>query len=179
MKRPLLLQLALTLAFTVLGLAVMGYHPGVEDDAVYLSAIQYDLNPALYQHDSAFFKIQLQATLFDNSMAWFVEATKISVYWAELFWQFLSLFAILWACRAIAARLFTHPLAEWAAVAMVSAMFTLPVAGTALTIADQYLHPRILATALILLAVDRILAGSRFVPMLLLTAALLFHPIMT
>ena len=39
---------------------------------------------------------------------------------------------------------------------MLAAMFTLPVAGTALNLADQHLHPRNMATALILLAVDRI-----------------------
>jgi hypothetical protein len=62
---------------------------------------------------------------------------------------------------------------------MVAAMFTLPVAGTALNIADQHLHPRNLATALILIAVSCILEGKprRAVPLLLLAFAL--HPIMT
>ena len=32
--------------------------------------------------------------------------------------------------------------AQWAGLAMVAAMFTLPVAGTALYMVDQYLHPR-------------------------------------
>jgi hypothetical protein len=35
----------LTIFFTSLGIAVMGYHPGLEDDGIYLSAIQADLNP--------------------------------------------------------------------------------------------------------------------------------------
>jgi hypothetical protein len=61
---------------------------------------------------------------------------------------------------------------------MVAAMFTLPVAGTALTIADQYLHPRNLATALVLIAISRIADGLRWqtVPWLVLAFAL--HPIM-
>ncbi|HWA96654.1 MAG TPA: hypothetical protein VG844_18805 [Terracidiphilus sp.] len=178
MRRPLLLQLSLTFLFAVLGLAVMGYHPGVEDDGVYLSAIQSDLNPSLYPHDAAFFKIQLQATVFDEAIAWFVHTTGISLYWTELLWQFAALFAILWACRSIGERLFHHPLAKWGGVAMVAAMLTLPVAGTALTIADQYLHPRIIATALILWAVDGILAGRRIVPTVLLLLGFTFHPIM-
>jgi hypothetical protein len=55
----------LTIFFTLLGLAVMGYHPGLEDDGVYLTAIKHNLNPALYPHDANFFQLQLQATFFD------------------------------------------------------------------------------------------------------------------
>jgi uncharacterized membrane protein len=57
-------------------------------------------------------------------------------------------------------------------------MFTLPVAGTALYLVDQHLHPRTIATGLILLAVSRILAGQSWqaVPFLLL--AFLLHPLM-
>ena len=36
-------------------------------------------------------------------------------------------------------------------------MLTLPVAGTAIYLADQHLHPRNIATALVLLAVSSIL----------------------
>ena len=81
----------------------MGYHPGIEDDGVYLAAIKSDLNPSLFLHDSNFFRLQLQATLFDSAMARIVNATGISLAWAELIGQFLSLFFILWACRRIAA----------------------------------------------------------------------------
>jgi len=49
-----------------------------------------------------------------------------------------------------------------AGVALVAAMFTLPVAGTALFLFDQHLHARNVATALILLAVSRILAERRW-----------------
>jgi hypothetical protein len=116
--------------------------------------------------------------VFDGGMAHFVRWTGIPVAWAELLWQFAALFLILWACRRIAAQIFDDARAQWAAVAMVAAMFPLPVAGTALNIADQHLHPRNLATALILVAVAWILEGKRWqsVPALLLAFAL--HPIM-
>ena len=62
---------------------------------------------------------------------------------------------------------------------MVAAMLTLPVAGTALNIADQHLHPRNLATALILVAISRILEGKQAVACSpLLVVALVLHPIM-
>jgi hypothetical protein len=166
------------LLFTTVGFLVMGYHPGLEDDGVYLTAVKADLNPALFAHNSDFFRLQLQATLFDGWMAHFVQWTGIPLAWAEFFWQFASLFFILWACRRIAGQLFAEKRAQWAAVAMVAAMFTLPVAGTALNIADQHLHPRNLATALILVAVSRILEGKRWHAIPLLAVAFLLHPIM-
>jgi hypothetical protein len=166
------------LLFTALGFLVMGYHPGLEDDGVYLTAVKADLNPALYPHNSGFFRLQTQATLFDTWMAHFVRLTGMSVAWAELFWHLASLFFILWASNRIAKRIFAEKPAQWAAVAMVSAMLTLPVAGTALNIADQHLHPRNLATALILLAVSRILDGKRLHAVFLLLVAFLLHPIM-
>ena len=166
------------LAFTALGFLVMGYHPGLEDDGIYLSAVKADLNPALFPHNADFFRLQMQATVFDTWMAGFVRLTGIPVAWAELFWQFASLFLILWASWKITEQLFNEKAAQWAAVAMVSAMLTLPVAGTALTIADQHLHPRNLATALILLAISRILVGKRWQALPLLGVAFLLHPIM-
>jgi hypothetical protein len=166
------------LLLTLAGFAVMGYHPGLEDDGIYLSAVKAGLNPALYPHDADFFRLQLQATVFDRFIAAFVRFTYIPVSWAELLWQFLSLYAILWAAHSIAQRLFPERRAQWAAVALLSAMFTLPVAGTALTLADQHLHPRNIATALILAAVDRTLAGRRSTAFVLLALALVIHPIM-
>jgi hypothetical protein len=164
--------------FTVIGFLVMGYHPGFEDDGIYLTAVKADLNPALFPHDSEFFRLQMQATVFDGSMAHFIRWTGMPVAWAELLWQFAALFLILWACRRIAVLIFPQARAQWAAVAMVAAMFTLPVAGTALNIADQHLHPRNLATAFILIAVAWILEGKRWQAVPMLALALALHPIM-
>jgi hypothetical protein len=177
LKRLLVEALPL-LFFTALGFLVMGYHPGFEDDGVYLTAVKADLNPALFPHDSDFFRLQLQATTFDGWMARFVRGTGMPLAAAELIWQFAALFLILWACKRISAHIFSEKRCQWAAVAMVSAMFTLPVAGTALSIADQHLHPRNLATALILLAISRILDSKRLHAVPLLLVAFLLHPIM-
>ncbi len=171
------------LLFTVLGFLVMGYHPGFEDDGIYLTAVKADLNPALFPHNSGFFRLQTQATVFDDWMAHFVRWTGIPLAWSELLWQFVALFLILWSVHRIAAHLFEEPRAQGAAVAMVAAMLTLPVAGTALNLADQHLHPRNLATALILVAITRILENKpgenkRWQALPLLLVALLLHPIM-
>ncbi|HEU5350467.1 MAG TPA: DUF6798 domain-containing protein [Terracidiphilus sp.] len=171
-------NLILLFVLSVLSFAVMGYHPGAEDDTVYVTAVKADLNPALYPHDSEFFKLQVKTSVFDNWMADFVRATHISVAWSELLWQFLSVYFILLGGWAIICRLFTEPSARWGAVALLGAMLTLPVAGTGLYLVDQYLHPRNPATALILFALDRILAGRRWQALPLLILAFILHPLM-
>jgi len=47
--------------------------------------------------------------------------------WSELLWQLISIFLIIWGCWSIVSRLFEESTARWAGVAMVAAMFTLPV----------------------------------------------------
>jgi hypothetical protein len=166
------------LAFSIAGFAVMGYHPGIEDDGAYLAAIKSNVNPALYPHDAEFFRTQLQATFFDKWVAGFVHLTGIPVPWTELIWQCASILLIVFGCWSIARVLFAEERAQWAGVAMVAAMLTLPVAGTALYLADQHLHPRNVATAIILLAVSRILASKRWQAVPLLLLAFVLHPIM-
>jgi hypothetical protein len=156
----------------------MGYHPGLEDDGIYLTAVKAHLNPALYPHNSDFFRLQTQATVFDSTMAGVVRVTRIPVDWAELLCQLVSIFAILWACHSIASQLFKSTSAQWSAVAMVAAMLTLPVAGTALFLVDQHLHPRTVATALILLAAAKIFEGKNRLAIVLLVLAGLMHPLM-
>ncbi|MGO8758419.1 MAG: DUF6798 domain-containing protein [Terracidiphilus sp.] len=178
MQNKLATVVAPLLLFTVLGFLVMGYHPGYEDDGVYLCAIKADLNPALYPHDADFFRSSMQVSIFDKAVAGIVRATRIDLAWIELILQLLSLAAILWAGRGIARKLFVEIAAQWAAVAMLAAMFTLPVAGTALFIVDQHLHMRNLATALTAIAVWRIVENKTWQAIPCLALGFAIHPIM-
>ena len=180
LRKQLIKDILIVFLLTATGFLVMGYHPGFEDDGIYLSAVKLQLNPTLYPHDSEFIRLQMQATVFDDLIAQSVHWTKLPVVWSELLWQFAALFLILWASRQIAARLFRQVHAQWSGVAMVAAMLTLPVAGTALNIADQHLHPRNLATALILCAISFVFneENRRWIAVPLLVAAFAIHPIM-
>ena len=171
-------QLTLLSAFSIAGFVVMGYHPGVEDDGVYLAAIKSDLAPALFPHDSAFVKLQLKTTLFDSLIAESVQLSGVSLEWTLLVWQLLSLFLLVAGAWCMVAQLFEDFKARLGALVMLTAMFTLPVAGTALYIADQYLHPRTIASALILFAISRVLAGRNWQTIPLLGSACLLHPLM-
>jgi hypothetical protein len=170
--------LILLLGLTVFAILIQGYHPGVEDDGVYLAAIKKDLNPALYPYDADFFRLQLQATIFDKLIAASVRLTHLPLGATILLWQFASVFLLLWGCLRISRRVFVEPHAQWAAVAFVAALLTLPVAGTALYLDDQYLHPRALATAAILAAVVAVLDRRLVTAGFLLLLALVIHPLM-
>lgn len=171
-------NILLILAFSLIAVAVMGYHPGIEDDGVYLTAVKGDLNPVLYQHDAQFFRVQLEATLFDKWVAGFIQFTHIPVEVTELLLQFASILLIIVGCWSIARVLFTEERARWAGVALTAAMMTLPVAGTALYLADQHLHPRNVSTAIILFAVSRILEKKMWQAVPLLMLSFVLHPIM-
>ncbi len=170
--------LVLLLLITLAAIAVEGYHPGIEDDGVYLAAIHRDLNPALYPHDAEFFKLQLQATVFDKLIASSVRLTRLPLPAVLLMWQTLTIFLVLLGCYAISRRCFSEYHAQWAAVCTVAALLTIPVAGTALYIIDQYLHPRALATAALLFGIVAILNRRYWRASLLLLIACVIHPLM-
>jgi hypothetical protein len=169
---------ALLFVLTAFAFLIMGYHPGLEDDAFYLAAIKRDLNPALFPHDSQFFTIQFQATIFDKLIAFSTRLSHLPVAWMTLLWQFAAIFFILHGCQRIARRCFREPTAQWAAVAMVAVLLTLPVSGTGISLADQYLHPRNLATAAILAAIVAVLDRRPWLAAVLLAVAVAIHAIM-
>jgi hypothetical protein len=163
---------------TILAFLLMGYHPGLEDDAFYLAAIKRNLNPALFPHDADFFRLQFQATIFDKLIAWSVRLTHLPIAWAALLWQVAAIFFLLHGCWRISRRCFTQTSAHWAAVATIAVLLTLPVSGTAINLADQYLHPRTLATAAILAAIVAVIDRRLWLAGLLLALAFSIHAIM-
>ena len=171
-------NLLTTLLLTLLAFLVMGYHPGLEDDSFYLAAIKRDLNPALFPHDSEFFRVQFQATIFDKLIALSVRVTHLPLAWVTLLWQLLAIFFTLHGCWRIARRCFVRPEAQWAATAVIAALLTLPVSGVAINLADQYLHPRNLATALILAAIVAVIDEQIWICAILLVIAFAIHAIM-
>jgi len=167
------------LLLTMLGILIQGYHPGLEDDAYYLAAIKYDLNPHLFPHDADFFRVLFQATIFDKMIAFSVRGTHLPLDWTAFLWQVGATFLILWGCWRIARRCFCETFAQWAAVAMVAALLTLPLSGSGLSLTDQHLHPRALATALILAAIVAALDRRRWLAAVLLLVAFPLHLNMT
>jgi len=175
---PLLRNGLILAVLAAFGLLIAGYHPGAEDDGVYLSAIKRDLNPSLFPHDSDFFSVQLQATIFDKVVAASLRLTHLPLGWVIFAWHYLTIWLVLLGSWRLSRRCFPESYGQWASTALVAVLLTLPVAGSALYIVDQNLHPRAMATAAILAAIVATLDRKYVQSVLLLLLAALLHPIM-
>ncbi len=158
---PTAKQLLLLAGITVTAIAVHGYHPYVEDAEIYVPGIKKALNPELYPYNTAFFASHAHLTLFPKLIAWSVQITHLPFDWALLLWQFAAIFMLLLGCWHLGRICFSDPLAKWGGVALVASLLTIPVAGTALYIMDQYVTSRALSTPAVLLMVVNI-AERRF-----------------
>src|SRR5207244_2087721 len=90
----------------------------------------------------------------------------------------LSVFLTLLACWRISRECFREPEARWAGVLTVAALLTIPVAGTSLYIADQYLTSRSLVTFAVLFAIESALNRRRTSWFVWSAIALCLHPLM-
>jgi hypothetical protein len=92
--------------------------------------------------------------------------------------QFLSIFLLLFACWELSGKCFAGTAPRYAGVALVAALLTLPVAGTALYIMDQYLNPRNVTAFVGVLAISWVLDRRYFRAGILLALGALIHPLM-
>ena len=160
-------------------LLIHGYHYGIEDESIYLPAVKKLLNPSLYPHDARFFAAQTGLTVFPSLMALLTRVTGLSVHWTFFIAYCASVFLFVRVLRSLAERVFTEETFRWAAVLLPSALWTMPVAGTALFIMDQHMHPRNLATIALLYALLAVLDGRVLAASLLVAAAAAIHPLMS
>jgi len=171
-------RFAIILAISCSILLIHGYHYGIEDESIYLPAVKKLLNPSLYPHDARFFAAQTGLTVFPPLMAFLSRVTGLSVHWTFFIVYCASVFLFVRALRSLAERVFTEETSRWAAVLLPSALWTMPVAGTALFIMDQHMHPRNLAVIALLYALLAVLDGRVLVASLLVAAAAAIHPLM-
>ena len=164
---------------SALALGIHGYHPYAEDSEIYLPGVLKILNPSLFPANAEFFGEHAGHTLYPNLIAGSVRMTHLPVPWAVFLWHIFSLFLLLMATWQLASALFESPRARWAAVCLMAALLTLPVAGTALYIFDQYLNPRNLAAFAAMFAVAETLRRQYAVAALWLVFAALVHPLMS
>ena len=144
--------LGLLVALVAASVWIHGYHYGIEDEAIYLPAIKAHLNPALYPHDAIFFELQTRPMRFDNLVAATARVLHLAVDWTVFGYYLATLLAFFAGLWALQAKLFPGAKARLGGLLLAAVLLTLPVAGTCVFLVDQHLHPRTLATALILLA---------------------------
>ena len=150
----------------------------MEDAEIYLPGIKKALNPSLYPHNDQFFAAHASRTLFPNLIAGSVKLTHIPLDYALLLWHLASIFLLLLACWHIGRLCFDNERAQWGGVLFVAALLTIPVAGTALYILDQYLNPRSISTVTILFALLAVVESKYIRGILWCIVTALIHPLM-
>jgi hypothetical protein len=166
------------LALTAGALLVQGYHPFAEDAEIYLPGVEKILHPQLFPEWSEFFLSHAHLTLFPNLIAFSLRVTHLPMDAGLFLWHAASIFLLLLACWELSALLFETARARWGGVCLVAALLTIPVAGTALYIMDQYLNPRNLAAFAAVFAVVRMLEKKYLRAFLWLAFAACVHPLM-
>lgn len=174
--RPFIREIIVVLLLSAAALLVHGYHLGIEDEAIYLPAIKQHLDPGLYRFNTLFFEAQTKFTLYDETIAILVRATSVPVEFVLFGLHFLTIFLVLLGCFLISRECFRDRCAQWASVALVAALLTIPVTGTALYILDQHLHPRSLSTAATLFVIVCVLKRRYVSAALISLAGVAIHP---
>jgi hypothetical protein len=157
---------------------VHGYHPMAEDAGIYLPGIEKILHPELFPFNAQFFEAHAHATFFPDLVAASVRVSHSSLQTVILLLQVVSIFLLLLACWQLAARCFPDARGRWAGVLLVTSLLTLPIAGTALYIMDQYLNPRNLVAFAGVFAIVKVLDRKYLQAALFIVFAAAIHPLM-
>jgi hypothetical protein len=159
---------------------VSGYHPYAEDAEIYLPGVEKILHPELFPTGQEFFRSHASLTFFPNVVAASLRVTHLPMEAGLFIWHLASIFLLLLACWELSGLLFpnANAKARWGGVCLVAALLTIPVAGTALYIMDQYLNPRNLAAFAGIFMVVRTLERKYVRALLWLAFAACMHPLM-
>lgn len=172
-------QTALVLIlFSVATLFIHGYHPYAEDAEIYLPGVEHRLNHSLFPTGQEFFQSHARMTLFPNLVATSIRIPHLPFEVALLIWHLTCVFLLLLACWRISSLCFPSVRARLGSVALVAGLLSLPVAGTALYIMDQYLNPRNLAAFAVVFAVACTLDSKYIRALFWLLFAASMHPLM-
>lgn len=157
-------------------LLVHGYHPLADDGAIYVAGVKRLANPSLYPSDSVFAVAPTRLSIFAHILAPLLRWGSLPLL--LLLCHLASIFLYLAGAWRMAARMFSSRSAAWGALLLAACAFTLPVAGTSLSIMDPYVTARSFSTPLMLFALSEILAERWALAVVWLALGALLHPLM-
>ena len=158
---------------------IHGYHLGADDAAIYVPAIKRVADPGLYPFGAEFFMSHAHLSLFANLVGYSARLSHLPVDFVIFVWHVTSVFLLLLASWRLACLCFQNRSARWGAVALLAALLSVPVAGTALAIMDPYLTARSLSTPTTIFAIACYLSNRRKQAVAWLLATALIHPQMS
>jgi hypothetical protein len=163
---------------TFIVLFVQGYHPYANDAGIYIAGIRKLIHPSLYRSDAPFITSHSHLSIFAPILATFLRLTRAPFAWTLLIVYLIAVALFLYASWQLATRLFSSASACFGALFMAAALYSLPVAGTALYVMDPYLTARSFSPSVDLLAVVAALDRRYFRTAALIALAFLLHPLM-
>lgn len=163
---------------TLVSLLIHGYHPYVDDAAIYVAGIEKVIHPSLFPTHTEYVLPHLRHSLFSFALGWLIRALHVRLSYALFATYLVSLWLMLFACWRLTCLLFAKSVARWGAILLITATLTLPVAGSAIFFIDPYLTARSFSTPATLLAIVYTLERRVLLTVLCLATAFVFHPLM-
>ena len=149
------------LSITALTVCVQGYHLGADDAAIYVPGIKKVADPDLYPFGAEFFQSHAHLTLFPNLIGESARLTRLPVDAVIFIWHVFGVFLLMLASWRLLCACFHNRSARWSGIALLAAVLSVPVAGTALAITDPYVTSRTLSTPATLFAIACFVSGKR------------------
>ena len=173
---PRTTKLLLLLVISLLSILVHGYHMGTDDAAIYAPGIERTADPSLFPFGSEFFMHHAGLSVFPRLVAAVTWLTRLRIESSMMLCFALAQFLLLYAAYELARQCFRSERARWAGVGLLAALMSVPVAGTAVIIADSYLTARSLSTPLVLMSTACFMDKRIRAACMWLIAAFLVHP---
>ncbi len=154
-----------------------GYRYGASDQAFYIPAIRFDQNPSLFPRDRALLNGQSRLTIFDEAMAALAPRDADGLP-GIFFAAFLLGLVLLWlGIRSIGGIFYRSP---WTIAALgLSLTLRHRIPRTGANTLEGYLHPRMIAFALGVLALASIIRKRPVLALVFLALGGLLHPTTT
>ncbi len=157
-------------------LLVYGYHLGADDAAIYVPGIKLAYDPELYRFGSHFITRHAWLSSFSTLIGGSARLTHLPIDWAILLWHWVGLLLLFTGAWRLLSVCFEGPWAKWGGVALLAGTLAVPVAGTALAIADPYVTSRTLSTPFTLFCIAAFLSNRKGRALVWLAATAAVHP---
>ncbi len=163
----------------LLAVAVQGYHLGADDAGIYVPGIKKVADPQLYPFGAEFFQTHARLTFFPNLVGGAARISHIPIDQAIFASHLAGMLLLMLASWRLLCACFEKPWARWSGIALLAGVLSVPVAGTALAIADPYVTSRTFSTPLTILAIACFVSGQRQWAALWWMLTALIHPQMS
>lgn len=166
------------LVLTFAAALVLGYHPAAEDGGIYSAALLLRIQPQLFPHSREFVAAHMHYSFFIPLIAALHHIVPLSLWWYLFVLHVSSIFLLLVGAQQVLRAASFSLRAQRGALFVLALGMGLPVAGTALYIADPYFTARSLSAPLLLFTLARVLEKRWQSATLFFLVAVAIHPLM-